>query len=235
MSETKRLRAIAVKAVRHWKNRLMSRSWERWVEHLMEMQMLQMKAYKALSMWVHNLLSKAWRVWQDIWLEMKEGNTGTELERLRRMLARQALLKWMHGCEAKTWNKWRQEVVRTRKTMKAIKMWKNRAMGRAWRAWALYVMEKKRLRFAGQKVVARWKVTFVFVSLSILLWGMASGLICVHANHLHLHVPADACINIKRSPCSYACVHACRMAHVRRPWESGMTRWCVRERRERLR
>ena len=106
---------------------------------------------------------------------------GTELERLRRMLARQALLKWMHGCEAKTWNKWRQEVVRNRKAMKAVQMWKNRAMGRAWRAWALYVMEKKRLRFAGQKVAARWKVTFVFVCLSIVLVGMVSGLIPVHA------------------------------------------------------
>jgi hypothetical protein len=45
-------------------------------------------------------------------------------------------------------------------------LWENRAMGRTWRAWVLFVMEQKRLRFARQKVVARWKVTFVFVCLS---------------------------------------------------------------------
>jgi hypothetical protein len=33
---------------------------------------------------------------------------------------------------------------------------------------------------------------------------MVSGLIDVHANHVHLHVPADARININRSPCLYA-------------------------------
>jgi len=153
---------------------------------------------------------------------------------LRRMLARQALLRWTHGCEARTWNKWRHEVVRTRKAMKAIKMWKHRAMGRAWRAWVQRVMEKKRLRSAAHKVLARWKVILVFGCLSNYVCGQNGFTECTCQSRASACY-ADARTHIKRSQYLYACARARRMAHVRRPWKSGMARLCARERRERRR
>ena len=58
---------------------------------------------------------------------------------------------------AMTMGKWWEEVLRTRKAAKAAKMWMNRAMGKAWNAWQVMVMEKKRLRVIAQKVVGHWK------------------------------------------------------------------------------
>ena len=58
---------------------------------------------------------------------------------------------------SKTLEKWYTELVKTRKAQKAAKLWKNRSMGRAWKQWELMLIEKKRLRSVGNKVVGRWK------------------------------------------------------------------------------
>jgi hypothetical protein len=67
------------------------------------------------------------------------------------------LQRWLNMVLLTAFTKWFEELVRACKAGKAVKMWRNHALGRAWRPWQFMVMDLKRLGGLMSKALRRWK------------------------------------------------------------------------------
>ena len=95
-----------------------------------------------------------------IYIYMQARNTWVMMveERKRlRVVAGKVVGRWKHMLRGQSFMRWYEQIVRTRRALKAAKMWLKRAMGRACNAWVLMVEERKRLRVVAGKVVGKWK------------------------------------------------------------------------------
>jgi len=174
--EKKRLRSVAKKVVAHWTNRLMAQALNTWWDEVVRTR----KTAKAILMWVHAALGRALRAWDLMVMEKKRLRALTirvvmrwanralakawetwyeehvRILRLRNLKAK-TLQRWLNIVLSKAFTKWFEELVRARKARKAVKMWRNHTLGRAWRTWQFKVMDLKRLRGLMSKALRRWK------------------------------------------------------------------------------
>jgi len=137
----------ATKAALLWKNHVVGRAWRQWEAMLLELKCGRVMAMKAVKMWIGIIVGRSWRTWMMKIVERK---------RLQALTSR-IVLRWKHGALSKGLGKWYCEVVQARRATKAALLWKNHAVGRAWRQWEAMVFDSKCRRVMAMKAVKMWK------------------------------------------------------------------------------
>ena len=125
----------------------MGRAWRTWETMILDLRRLRALAGRAIARWRNRLLSQGWETWYE---------DHVRIVRLRNLEAK-TLQRWLNLVLSKALTKWFEELVRARKARKAVKMWWNHALGRAWRTWRSRMLETKRLRAIAVKAVRHWK------------------------------------------------------------------------------
>ena len=114
---------------------------------ILDVRRLRALAGRAIARWKNRLLSQGWETWYEEHMR---------LVRLTNLKAK-TLQRWLNMVLSKAFTKWFEELIRARKARKAVKMWRNHALGRAWRTWQFMVLDMKRLRGLVSKALRRWK------------------------------------------------------------------------------
>ena len=163
--DVQRLRALSERVVARWKYRMLSKSWEAWYEHHIQIAMekegnaeaerlKKMMARMAMKKWMNASLSQAWNKWR------------YELRRTR--LGERVAKRWTHRVWSKAWVAWESMVAEKKRLRAVAKMvvarWKHRIIAQAWQSWYEDHLQKKRLRHLTSRALSKWKVSFVYTA-----------------------------------------------------------------------
>ena len=130
-----------------WVHAALGRALRAWDLMVIEKKRLRALTIRVVMRWANRALAKAWETWYEEHVRIV----------LLRNLKAKTVPRWLNILLSKALTKWFEELVRARKARKAVKMWRNHALGRAWRTWRSHVSETKRLRAIAVKAVRHWK------------------------------------------------------------------------------
>ena len=163
--DVQRLIALSERVVARWKYRTLSKSWEAWYEHHIQIAMekegnaeverlRKMMARMAMKKWMNASLSRAWNKWR------------YELRRTR--LAKKVAKRWIHRALSKAWLAWVLMVLEKKRlrsvAKKVVARWKHRIIAQAWQCLYEDHLQKKRLRHLTSRALSKWKVSFVYTA-----------------------------------------------------------------------
>ena len=166
--DKQRLRALSERVVARWKFRTLSKAWEAWYEHHIQIAMekegnaelerlKKMMARMAMKKWMNASLARAWNKWRH------------ELRRTR--LGKKVAKRWTHRTLSKAWVSWGTMVAEKKRlravAKKVVARWKHRVIAQAWQSWLEDHLQKKRLRHLTSQALSRWKVRFVSLHIAV--------------------------------------------------------------------